>query len=274
MPPVLKRPEVLTPPAKSSLVKAPAILVSYQYVNEFFRNRGRAQYRSWVLDSGAYSALTSGVKIDLNKYIDDAGKIIQQEGSKLKTVFALDVIGDPEATIKNVERMWSQGVKAVPTFHHGSPMHYLDTLGKNYEKIAIGGLVQRGAGGHGSKLTGNMRLRFLEECYSRIWPKWVHGFGCTDPKLMYRIPFASVDSITWYYRVSRYGQIQGYNNLPVQRPKDNRPAAEAAVRVSVNQFLHLEDEARSKLGRVLKKVTDEPFDLCLGVTGSELQYFE
>ncbi len=249
-------------------MKLPAILVSYVAVDAYINQRDKYPdtHRSWILDSGAYSALTSGVSIDLNSYIDAAGGFLAGEFPP-KNVFALDVIGDPEASARNAEEMWRQGVPAVPTFHYGSAWSYLIDLAAKYDKIALGGMVARGIGGHGSKLGWTDRLKFLEQSFARVWPKWVHGFGITDPRLMLAVPFASVDSITWCYRVGRYGQIQGYGGLRV-----NPEVTASAIRVSLEQFLRLEDEVRGKMGGVLRKVTDDPFDLCLGVSGPELKF--
>lgn len=251
----------------------PAILVSYVAVEAFFKHRVNYPnvYRSWILDSGAYSALTSGAVIDLDRYIEFCRTQLYSGGIDApKNIFALDVIGDPEQSARNCEYMWSCGVPAVPTFHYGSSWHYLEGLVKKYDKIALGGMVARGKGGHGSALDWKARLKFIEQSFARAWPKWVHGFGITDKRLMLAAPFASVDSITWCYRTGRYGQIQGYNkSLPV-----NPSIVDHAIKVSLQQFLALEHEVRSKLGRTLKKVTDDPFDLCLGVSGPELKYMQ
>ena len=44
---------------------APALLVSFFYLNLFQDNRHQFHFRDWVLDSGAFSAHNSGVEINL-----------------------------------------------------------------------------------------------------------------------------------------------------------------------------------------------------------------
>ena len=161
----------------------PSILVSFASLTRF--KASPECYRDWVLDSGAYSVLTSGRKIDLSEYIEVCKRLqVGRDSSKLVEVFALDVIGDPERSARNVEIMVREGVRAIPTFHFGSQWSYLEELARKYEKIALGGLVARGAGGHGTRLSCKMKLKWLEQCFARIWPKWIHGFGCCDRRLL------------------------------------------------------------------------------------------
>ena len=47
---------------------APALLVSYVYLEPFLKNQHRYCYRDWVLDSGAFSAHNSGTEIKLQDY--------------------------------------------------------------------------------------------------------------------------------------------------------------------------------------------------------------
>lgn len=253
----------------------PATLISYIYFRRLLESKHKRGYRSWVLDSGAYTALNTGKSIDLNAYID-ACLSLQQGPEQPKHIFALDVIGDPEASLRNAETMWQQGVEAIPTFHHGSNFTYLEHLVRNYAKIAIGGLVAR-AEGVGLKLTYTARRKFLDQCFARAWPKWIHGFGCTDSRLLLNLPFASVDSVTWCYQTRRFGKIVGYcygeKQLKAPRGSKDIRGQDAAVRMALAASLRLEQEVRSKLGRILLKATSEPFDLCLGVIGPELAYF-
>jgi hypothetical protein len=92
----------------------PSLLVAYPFVRYFLRDWPRLKIRSWVMDSGAYSVLTSGLRIDINRYIDDCLKLLAADCSP-ESVFGLDVIGDPEATLRNVETMHARGVQAIPT---------------------------------------------------------------------------------------------------------------------------------------------------------------
>lgn len=251
----------------------PAILVSYASLNTFLKHRKKytiRPYRSWVLDSGAYSVLTSGIEISLEQYTADVLDLLASDDPP-KMVFALDVIGDPEASAKNVEFMWEHGVEAVPTFHYGSAWHYLRDMTCRYDMIALGGIVARGGDTHSLRISMRERLQFLENCFARAWPKWIHGFGCSDERLILGLPFASTDSTTWHYRISRYGEIPGMPGRQVLRNKV-KSTRTAALRIAVQRYLDLEMNVRSRLGTTLEQVTKNKFDLCLGISGPELSY--
>jgi hypothetical protein len=76
---------------------APALLISYVYLEPFIAKRSRFVYRDWALDSGAYSASTLGVEIDLDHYIETCRELMATDPT-LTDIFALDVIGDWRAS--------------------------------------------------------------------------------------------------------------------------------------------------------------------------------
>lgn len=246
----------------------PALLVSFVCLNNFLKYREEYVYREWVMDSGAFSAFTSGVVIDLQEYIDRSAELLRTDPT-LKHVFALDVIGDPEGTLRNTEEMWRQGVPAVPCFHYGSPWHYLTDMAKTYTKIALGGVVARGAGGHGVKLTYLAKLTFVEGYFSRVWPHWIHGFGCCDRRLLARIPFAAVDSTTWLYGPARYGKVASFVSRGKVLPTsvENPGAFAAGVRTQVAFHSEIEDNTRGRFGKILAQAGLGQFTLHLATSG-------
>lgn len=144
------------------------------------------------LDSGAFSAFTQNITIDIQEYI----RFIK-EHKDLLTVYAnLDAIGDPEKTWKNQQIMEKAGLDPLPCFHFGEDWKWLKMYIEKYEYIALGGMVgvrDRAA------LTA-----FIDKCFSEYicgkdgMPKVkVHGFGLTSLRLMLRYPWYSVDSTSW-----------------------------------------------------------------------------
>jgi hypothetical protein len=247
-------------------VTGPSLLVAYPQLAGFLRARADVAHRSWVLDSGAYSALTSGLKIDLSRYIDECLSLLAGPRPP-EVIFGLDVIGDPEASARNVERMIAAGVPAVPTFHHGSPWHYLDGLARQHERIAFGGLVARGAGGHGTRLQIGDKLRFIEGCVSRSWPRWAHGFGCADRRILGRYPLASADSTTWYYGPARYGDS---SLIGKQRgPRTGHPAFPAFVDLEVSTYLRMERDVAGRWARVMSGAGLPRFTLRLATSAKD-----
>lgn len=137
---------------------APALLVSYVYLKPFLDRQSQYVYRDWALDSGAFSAHMTGTKIELAAYIDVCQRLKASDPT-LTDVFALDVIGDWKASLKNVEEMWRAGVEAIPCYHIGEPESVLKGLAKDYPKIAIGGVARE---------KPQKKLAFAKECFARV----------------------------------------------------------------------------------------------------------
>jgi hypothetical protein len=181
------------------------ILESYHYIHkESIVKKIRKDGKKIFLDSGAFSAFTQGVKIDIPgycNYIKRNEDIIEKvDGVLLASV--LDGIGDPLKTWQNQQTMESLGVRPLPCFHYGEDERYLEDYIQNYEYIAIGGMVP---------ISTPQLFHWLD----RIWDQYltdgagrakvkVHGFGLTTIALMERYPWFSVDSSSWV-QIARTG---------------------------------------------------------------------
>src|SRR5262245_13184563 len=206
---------------------SPALLVSYVFLEPFMRNRANYHYRDWVLDSGAFSAHNSGIKIELDAYIDTCKRLLAED-SKLTEVFALDVIGDWKASLKNCELMWKAGVPAIPCFHVGEPESALLGMARDYPKIALGGAV-----GYKDK------NKWAEQCFARVWPKAIHGFGFGAEKSILMLPWHSVDATNWEIAPCKYGRWHTFGKMSVRGSKQN-------LRAEIEYYLKLEHRARIK----------------------------
>ena len=150
------------------------------------------------LDSGAFSAWTQGIEINIQDYIN----FIKEHKDYINVYANLDVIGDPEATWKNQLIMEEAGLDPLPVFHKNEPVKYLLKYLENYDYIALGGMV--GAPD---------LLPWLDTMFSNYltnpdgMPKVkVHGFGLTSLRLLLRYPWWSVDSTSWVV-TGRLGSI-------------------------------------------------------------------
>jgi hypothetical protein len=207
----------------------PALLVSYAYLKPFQKNQARFAYRDWVLDSGAFTAHASGTPVNLNDYIDTC-KRLRDSDPTLTEIFALDVIGDWHASLKNCELMWKAGVEAIPCFHVGEPEHVLKTIAKDYPKIALGGAV-----GYRKK------DQWAAQCFSRVWPKKIHGFGFGAPSSIMALPWHSVDATNWEIGPCKFGRWQSMGGQYV-----NWRGGKQNLRAEVEFYLDLEYKARRK----------------------------
>lgn len=141
------------------------------------------------LDSGAFSAFTQKIEIDIYEYI----KFIKENKKYINVYANLDVIGDAVGTLKNQKIMEKAGLHPIPCFHFKEDFSYLENYVDNYEYIALGGVAQAGR-----KVTEWMDLCFDVICGKNGKPKTkVHGFAVTSLRLMLRYPWYSVDSTSW-----------------------------------------------------------------------------
>lgn len=169
------------------------------------------------LDSGAFSAWTQGVEIDIQEYI----AFIKEHEHILEVYANLDVIGvggkqpnrlTAEMTLKNQKIMEDAGLKPMAVFHFGEPFEFLEYYVQNNEYIALGV-----AGNTGKKIQP-----WLDDCFSNYicdekgYPRRkIHGFAVTSLSNMIRYPWYSVDSTSWV-QTGRMGSIY----VPRGRPGD------------------------------------------------------
>lgn len=207
--------------------KPPALLVSYYYLQPFLDAQPQYRYRDWVMDSGAYSAFNSGKPIELQRYIDKCIELLSRDQT-LTEVFALDVIGDPDASRRNTEEMWRQGVPAIPCFHVGEPWDLLIDMVKRYPKVALGGMVPIGQA---------EKIGWLAGCFRRCWPARFHGFGVAGERLLNLFPFHSVDATNWEIAPVAFGNWKRFGKMSVR-------GSDQDLRSQVAYYLELEEKLR------------------------------
>lgn len=222
----------------NKLSQKPSLLVSHYYIKNFDRFRNELQFADWAMDSGAFSAKNAGAEIRLDDYISACQERLESDPS-LVEVFSLDVIGDHKASYKNWQAMMMAGLPAIPTFHIGSPWSALTAL-KGAPKIALGGMVRRHP---------NHKLEWCRECFARVWPKRLHGFGVMSPSLLRSVPFHSVDATNWQMG-SKYGKWRAFPGITTKRgPSKN-------LTVEVEWCLSLERELKGRWHKEMKLLED------------------
>ena len=181
-----------TPAEQAGRDSVKHVLESYHYVHkQKFVDKIRNDGCKIFLDSGAFSAFTKGVEIDITGYCD----YIKKNADIIEIASVMDGIGDPQKTYDNQMEMERQGTRPLPCFHYGEDERYLEWYIENYDHITLGGMVP----------ISNKQLYFWLD---RIWDKYltdssgkaklkVHGFGLTVRPLMERYPWYSVDSSSW-----------------------------------------------------------------------------
>lgn len=186
---------------KKAVEEVQHVLDSYHYIgNERMVNRIRETGRKIFLDSGAFSAFSQGVQINLLQYCN----YVKKNADLFEAVSVLDAIGDADQTYRNQVAMEQNGIRALPCYHYGEQEEVLLYYASHYDYITIGGMVP---------ISTPQLIIWLD----RIWGKYltnsdgtpklkVHGFGLTSVPLMARYPWYSVDSSSWV-------QLGGMGNI-------------------------------------------------------------
>lgn len=177
----------------------------------------KIQANSIIIDSGAYSVFSRGETVSLDDYVNFCVKLQEMRQGKEEINFVnLDVIpGTPgtrntkpsaemleESAQKgwdNFEYMTAKGLKVMHVYHQFEDWKWLEKIADSCEYFGIG-----------AKTRPTERRFWYDEVFSRlnemgvIGEKRIHGFGCTDKKIMYKYPLFSADSTSWR-APARYG---------------------------------------------------------------------
>ena len=175
-----------------------------------------------LVDSGAHSAHTKGIEIDLEEYIDYANEHMDDitlyvQVDKIPGVYrmpktARDWLEAPQLSWENYLYMRSRSKdpdKLIPVFHQGEDLKWLrqmcDYRFSDGKQIPYIGLSPRG------DVSLKAKYEFSAECFSVIQSSSnpnvkTHAFGATSLEMLERLPYTSADSTTWVL-VSAYGQV-------------------------------------------------------------------
>ncbi len=178
-----------------------------------------------VLDSGAFTAWKAGKPIAL----DDYCRFIEGLPMKPWRYFTLDVIGDPEGSMRNYQTMLQRGFKPVPIFTRGEDASVLDDYYKTSDLVGIGGLV----GTQDNK-------GFVNGIMKRVAGRKVHWLGFTNIEYLKFYKPYMCDSSSWESG-GRFASIRLYmgNGRYVSIKKSDflgRPAADVLDRIKALGF--------------------------------------
>jgi hypothetical protein len=219
-----------------------AELKSWQSFNrwkKFFVTPERKDFEHF-LDSGAFSAYYAGVKIGLVEYID----FCQKNGKYFNLIANLDVMFDAEASYNNFLDMERAGIHALPAWHHGEPLSWLEKYCRQTDYVALGGIAKM------SRYTDQL-ISIISRALSHI-PKGVkvHLFGITSVFILKKFgaQVESVDSTSWLaakrfammYR--RNGQSISYGGRNV-----NDLQTDAFLEYNARRFLEVEEDINSSI---------------------------
>lgn len=176
-------------------MRYPYHLESFHYMDAAILKQARAADVKFFLDSGAFSALTQGIKIDIKKY---GQFILKAQEHKLLSVASNldDTSKNEQVSYNNQKYLEGIGCHVQPVFHTREDEKWLiKYLDEGYDYIFLGGMVPE-------------TTKWLHGWLDHIWHHYltnpdgtarikVHGFGLTSLPLMFKYPWYSVDSTSW-----------------------------------------------------------------------------
>ena len=187
------------------------------------------------IDSGAFTAWTKGISIDVDTYIDYLNKYSEY----ITLAGQVDTIAGTPDTIPTAEQQEEASIATwenylymyeklnkpemlVYTFHIGENFKYLkqalewkDSNGKHFEYMALGGTVGKPV---------NMKIEWFKQCWEIIKSSSnpnvkVHAFGMTSLKVLENFPFTSADATSWIMTGSNGGIFTKYGTLYVSNKR-------------------------------------------------------
>jgi len=181
----------------------------------------------------------------------------------------LDVINNPKLTYRNQKIIEEAGLHPIPVWHLGNDPKWLERYVKEYDYIAIGGLVPNPT----SVLIPLLDALFKEHLLdSKGYPKVkLHGFACTSLPLMERFPWFSVDSATCR-KLANFGSIV-LPDYGKQNPVSTFQVSSRTKRIPEEKvgMFNLEDAPASDWLTDMSSQVRKAFDLRLDKYGMTIQ---
>lgn len=191
-------------------IKPKRLLLSYHY----FKNKQLGEYLTEtfeyipkvMLDSGAYSAWSKGKNIALVDYMN----YIDKNKEYIDNYIALDVIGDPEITVKYYEIMRMKGFNPLPVYHYGDSEEtlkiYVNKHKCNY--IALGNTVPI--------KDKNRVANWINDLTNKYPNVSFHLLGSSSKKITQNTEITSCDASSWI--------MMAINGYPKDIPGKTREA--------------------------------------------------
>ena len=205
-------------------------LESFFYLKD--ERRHISKYKCFLLDSGAFTFMNSskGKNINWDDYVISYAKFIKEYN--IQFYFELDI--DSLVGIKEVERLRTlceniSGVKCIPVWHKSRGLEYWKKMCKEYDYVAIGGLVTQEI-----KRTEHdvfyPLLKIARENNTKV-----HGLGFTNLKGLEKYKFYSVDSTSWLSG-NRFGGVYWFDGKTMQKRNKGEGQRVKTNMTAINNF--------------------------------------
>ena len=206
------------------------------------------------VDSGAFTAWTRGVKLDVDEYI----KWLNDNCEEIYLAGQIDVIPGEYGKTPTLEQRYIAAKETwenylymrerlinpdmiVYTFHLGEDYNFLKNALQDttIKYIALGGTV-------GSNV--KIKEQFFEKCFEIIKNSpnpnvKVHAFGMTSVDLIQKFPFTSVDSTSWIMTGAVGNIFSKYGNIDLSKKNS----------MDVNSIFNLSEQHRKDVIEEIEK---------------------
>ena len=161
-----------------------------------------------LIDSGAFTFMNNtkkGENVNFDEYVDRYIEFIKRWD--IQYFFELDI--DVVVGIQEVERLRKKleegtGKKCIPVWHKSRGKDYFIDMCKNYDYVAIGGIVTKEI----RPTDYDYFPWFIDTAHQ--YGTQIHGLGLTGMKAIEKYHFDSVDSTNWVGG-GRFGNIFRFN---------------------------------------------------------------
>lgn len=187
------------------------ILQSFYYVDDFTTKEILPNCKRFLLDSGAFTFLSSGGKADWNEYIKRYAKFINDYNVEL--FFELDI--DPVVGYKKVldyRKMLEDltGKPSIPVWHKSRGYDDFIKRCEEYKYVAVGGIVTKEI----ERKDHPIFAHLIHEAHKR--GAKIHGLGYTNLEGLTKYKFDSVDSTAWISG-NKFGGVYWFDGKTMQK---------------------------------------------------------
>tara|TARA_R110002012_G_scaffold256153_1_gene436203 strand:- start:145 stop:939 length:795 start_codon:yes stop_codon:yes gene_type:complete len=199
-----------------------------------------------MLDSGAFSAKSIGATIEIDEYME----FVATYGHNFEGGYvALDVLGEPDQTQKNLDIMWDAGLDPMPVHVWGDTSYRMEQLYERASKICLGGFKRPGR--------GPAPREYVVEKMRMAQGRPVHWLGYTNFDMVATLTPHSCDAVTWK-AAQIWGQVMFYKGK-------GRWVRMKACEASSRRFTKLELDHIEQCGATEQELRD--VEIWVGPTG-------
>lgn len=185
--------------------------------------------KDFILDSGAFSFMNGQDKPDFLSYTDLYIDYINTQ--KIEKFMELDI--DCIKSLDYVEMLRKRiesrtGRQTIPVWHKSRGLDYFKGLCRDYEYVAIGGLVTKEI-----KPKQTDKLKLLID-YAHSQGTKIHGLGFAIIRKLSYLHWDSIDT-TYWQSGGRYGQLHFFDREKGQIKQARKPANKRANYKAVNK---------------------------------------